>query len=297
MWEVASSALKPDSSPQQAEGSPRREGSMTGQLEITTVSRCVIDCEPMCPQRVLAKALDHPALLQLKLEDFKLALSTIPPDVSIAFSGFSEPFLNPKALDMMEYARTKGHPLRLFTTLVGLTPEGVERVRNVAPEKVVLHLPDPNGIAKIPDTTTYREVLNLFHRRVHVTGWNQMGDYFKSNGRAGNCTNTKPINVKGPLLCHKLDNPEFVMLPDLRLTLCCQTWNLDPIVGSLRTQTWTEIVNSGLYQTIRHESRGWSGATSCRKCLFAIPVASEKGTRTIVSEALIKIRGKGLAER
>ena len=62
------------------------------------------------------------------IADFKRYLNKIPPEVTIVFSGFVEPFLAADSIEMMEYAASPGRQLHLYTTLVGLTKEKFERL-------------------------------------------------------------------------------------------------------------------------------------------------------------------------
>jgi Iron-sulfur cluster-binding domain len=265
---------------------------MTGffpQLEITTSARCSVDCRLFCPQNTVFKSAYEPSTKFLSLPDFKLAIRTVPKDVWIAFAGFSEPFMNHEAIDMMEYARSEGHKLTLFSTLVGLTKEGIERIRNANPEVFVLHTPDNRGIAHIPDTDNYRELLSLAFRRLNVTGTSIMSSNFESNERAGNCEKVKPRHVRGPIMCRKLDHPEFVMLPDLRVVGCCMAWSLEWVVGSLRLQTFQEIIDGAEYQRVRRNRLALDGDTICRRCKWATPVLSGRGLKEIGKETLMKI--------
>ncbi|MDG6221831.1 MAG: SPASM domain-containing protein [Candidatus Bathyarchaeota archaeon] len=234
-------------------------------LEITTISKCSIDCR-YCPQQTFQEQYQGAKILTL--ENFKKALSKVPRKVAIHFSGFSEPFLNPQCLDMIEHASLKGHKIVLFSTLVGLKSENVERIRRCNPE-VILHLPDNMGNTNIPVTENYKKTLDTVLKNLNVTGYYVMDKNFISNERAGHCDDTPKRHVRGWFFCEKLIGPQFVMLPNCDVVLCCMDYELKHLVGNLLKQTWNEIVNSEEYQTVRANRYKFDGEILCRKCVWA----------------------------
>ena len=66
-----------------------------------------------------------------------------------------ELFLNDKSNDMMEYANENGYSMTLFTTLVGLFDEQLERVLNISFKQIVLHISDKDGYVNITVTDSY----------------------------------------------------------------------------------------------------------------------------------------------
>lgn len=160
----------------------------------------------------------------LRLNDFKIALSKVPKRVSIHFSGFTEPFLNPQCIDMIEYAHREGYKVALFSTLVGLKSKDVARLRRCKPE-LTLHLPDNLGNAKIPITQTYKNTLKATLKELPVNTFYVMDERFISNERAGLC-NSAPKNILRAGYFAK-----SFLFPSLS---CCQTvmlfcavWTLD----------------------------------------------------------------------
>jgi len=102
-------------------------------FEIATSSFCPVSCR-FCPQEVYQKAYrdladpkdsgdDEPERF-LTLKNFTSALSSVPKNVVVQFSGFCEPFTNPNCFDIIEYAYDAGYPVDLFTTLVGFEVRG-----------------------------------------------------------------------------------------------------------------------------------------------------------------------------
>jgi len=234
-------------------------------LEITTVSKCGINCR-YCPQQTFQE--HYHGNNTLTLEDFKTAISKVPKNVAIHFSGFAEPFLNPQCLNMIECAYSKGHKIVLFSTLVGLKPENIERLRQCSPE-VILHLPDNLGNAKIPVTENYKNTLDLVLKNLNVTGYYVMDEKFISNERAGQCNDSPKRHVQGWFFCEKLLAGQFVMLPNCDVVLCCMDYGLKHPLGNLLKQSWDEILNSEEYQKVQANRYKFDGDVLCRSCVWA----------------------------
>jgi len=234
-------------------------------LEITTVSKCSINCS-YCPQQTFQEHYNGTKMLTL--EDFKKAVSKVPKKVAIHFSGFAESFLNPQCLDMIEYAHSKGHKIVLFSTLVGLKPENLKRLKGCDPE-VILHLPDKLGNAKIPVTENYKKTLDAVLKNLNVTGYYIMDEKFISNERAGQCNDFPKRHVRGWFFCEKLIGSQFVLLPNCDVVLCCMDYGLKHPVGNLLKHSWNEIINSKEYQKVRANRYKLDGNVLCRSCVWA----------------------------
>ena len=233
-------------------------------LEITTISKCSINCS-YCPQQIFQEHYND--INMLSLEEFKTALYKVPKNVAIHFSGFAEPFLNPQCLDMIEHAHTKGHKIVIFSTLVGLKSENVDRLKQCNPE-VILHLPDKLGNTKIPVTENYKNTLDTVLKKLNVTGYYIMDENFISNERAGQCNDSPKRHVRGWFFCEKLLSGQFVMLPNCAVVLCCMDYGLKHLVGNLLKQSWQEIVNSEEYQKVRANRFKLDGNVLCRSCVW-----------------------------
>jgi sulfatase maturation enzyme AslB (radical SAM superfamily) len=234
-------------------------------LEITTVSNCIVNCS-YCPQQTFKE--HYSGCNTLRLEDFKKALSKVPKNVEIHFSGFSEPFLNPGCLDMLEYAHLKGYTVFLFSTLVGLKSSDVKRLIRCSP-KLTLHLPDKLGNAKIPINQTYKDTLSAVLTQLPIDTFYRMDERFISNERAGLCSNTAKRQVKGCIFCEKLFVPQFVMLPNCDVVLCCMDFELKHPLGNLLSESWLELVKSSEYQKVIANRFKASDDILCRSCAWA----------------------------
>jgi sulfatase maturation enzyme AslB (radical SAM superfamily) len=234
-------------------------------LEITTVNNCSINCS-YCPQQAFKE--HYSGCNTLQLEDFKKALSKVPKNVEIHFSGFSEPFLNAHCIEMLEYAHLKGYKVFLFSTLVGLKSSDVKRLQRCSP-KLTLHLPDKLGNAKIPVTKTYKDTLNAVLTQLPIDTFYRMDECFISNERAGLCSNTTKRQINGCIFCEKLFVPQFVMLPNCDVVLCCMDYELKHPLGNLLSESWLELVKSSEYQKVIANRFIASDDILCCRCAWA----------------------------
>jgi len=146
-------------------------------FEITTniLSRgCIMSCV-FCPQKTLINAYKGERMLAF--DNFKNVINKIPKEITIIFSGFSEPWLNKKCSDMVLYAYEKGRNISIFTTGIGMDIEDFDKIKHIpfvfGPKNpvignlgkpvnnggFVLHLPDNELYAKHPITEKYIKLL------------------------------------------------------------------------------------------------------------------------------------------
>lgn len=232
----------------------------------------MIDCS-FCPQQLFQER--YRGSQRLSLEDFKKVLSNVPKTVSIHFAAFAEPFLNPECIDMIEYTHSKGFRIELYTTLVGLKTEDVDRLRRCNPF-LVLHLPDNMGRAKIPITETYKNTLIAVMKKMRIDGFSIMNDTMIPDPRAGLVPSSGEIHVQGrPFCCSRLILPQFAMLPNCDVLLCSMDFGLEYRLGNLLEQSYVEIARSPKYNDICARRFKKDDTIICRKCSYAIPFKRE----------------------
>ena len=248
-------------------------------LEFTTSippKGCVIDCA-FCPQKTLLNV--YKADKTMTYENFKRVIDKLPKEIRITFSGFTEPWLNKRATDMLLYAYKQGHPVSAFTTGVGMTVEDVERLKDVkfttGPNGgFCLHLPDQERIAKHPITPRYLEVIKRFKeleseiQGFYVMCMGEVHDDIKPYwpnasvpefwSRAGNLLGEAIIkpelqkyqdrfkhmdhgNVPRTCGCVE-DLYHNVVLPNGDVSLCCMDYGLEQIIGNIYEQEYEDII-------------------------------------------------------
>jgi hypothetical protein len=235
-------------------------------LEITVTCPCGVNCK-FCPQGAFYKAYNGRRMLSL--EDFKLAVDKLPQYVIVAFAGFAEPFLNPKAIDMIEYAAQQKHRVFLYSTLVGLRVEDVKRLAKCPLHFFVVHLPDNLGNTPIAITQQWKDVLaevlmsfRIDDFSVHNQRWmegkplsNQT--YARDGGRAGLLPTGLKEPFTGEFFCRKLVAPQFVLLPNLDCVLCCNDFGLRHRIGNMRqVASWDKLCHSKEYRRVQMEAIG-----------------------------------------
>ena len=254
-------------------------------LEITTSipkQGCIVDCV-FCPQRVLKKVWDSGRFENthnrfLSLEDFKKAIDSVPVEITIIFSGFTEPWLNREATKMLVYAHEKGHPVSVFTTAVGMSLQDVEILKDIpfsgGPNRnFTLHLPDADRKAKHPINKNYIKVVEKIkeagiqnlqlmamgrlhsdfreiypENTVHIPPiWHRAGNLLTESdlrpeilGDFSQVNTTQHDKTKTCGCVEKLYHN--VLLPNGDVSLCCMDYNLDEILGNLFTQKYEEII-------------------------------------------------------
>ena len=256
------------------------ENSIAPTMEFTTSidveNGCVVDCV-FCPQRTLQKVYKGERFLSM--DNFKKTVDKLPTQVRVTFAGFTEPWLNPKATDMLLYADKEGHPISVFTTGIGMKLEDVDRIKDIQyagnPNGgFVLHLPDQERKAKHPITKRYIEVIERFgevHKDIHNFTLMCMGTVHESVrhvfpeaptyqmwSRAGNLLGE---SIMKPELLNRKDEYKSVyhgdkemtcgcleklyhnvMLPNGDVALCCMDYGLEHILGNLFEQPYDEIM-------------------------------------------------------
>lgn len=132
--------------------------------------------------------------------------------------------------------------MNLFTTLVGLSFEDATKLVNIPFNKVMLHLPDSYGNAKIPYTEDYGRVLHLFLSKVENIQCMHMGKNFTSDHNEdvlrGNVRERKNYRV----MCPNLGERAYMLFPDGMVTLCCMLRGMEGKIGNLNVDTYPELM-------------------------------------------------------
>ena len=250
-------------------------------LEITTVMGCRVNCK-YCPQSALVSKYfeqDNNRARELTIDVFKTCIDKMPQNTIVIFSGASEPCLNENVYEMIEYANSKHHILRLLTTLEGMTIEGFERIKDIPFEAVVLHAPDMDRYAKIELSDNYFNILDrvlaakkkdgkpfidlcncqgTFDEQflAHVN-WDIPGLNRKTllHDRAGNLCEDGLDSKRneGRIYCGasfpKLNH--FMMLPDGTVCLCCMDFGQKHVLGNLVRDSYKDIIDSNELKKVR----------------------------------------------
>jgi radical SAM protein with 4Fe4S-binding SPASM domain len=263
-------------------------------LEFTTVVGCRNMCT-YCPQANIIKSYKDRAKMVMSLEDFRTCVDKTPQGTEIAFSGFAEPFLNPRCIEMVEYAYAKGHPVSVYTTLVGASMDDIKRLEKIRFYDFVMHLPDKEMTIKINDEylAKLRAVaklkINATHdkhaccfaevdKRVKDAIGNSMRveDLVQPNTRAGYIKKSG-ISRKGLITCRKggsLLNQNVVM-PNGDIVMCCMDFGQRHVFGNLLKQSYEEVMNSPERKRVIEGLSNEKVSILCRTCESAISLTND----------------------
>ena len=251
-------------------------------LEFNLNIGCSLNCF-YCPQKVLINSYLSTTTdkdkVRLSFDDFKFIVDErINPGGSVNFSGMSEPFENPNAVEMICYAFQTGHPVLLNTTLMGLSLEKFEQLSTQVKcfEKILLHIPDKEEYSHFNITEEYVRVVDLFIKKYysniaffscHGTVKDEIADIVKKwnipicgsdrfSDRAGNLDHTttgvvsrKPQGTN--LVCRVGGKSQVhppVVMPDGRLALCCNDYSPKWDIGNIIEESWDTILNGKGWQ-------------------------------------------------
>lgn len=208
-------------------------------LEITTAVTCINKCPVYCPQETFVRNYDGDKSEQLLFSDFQKILSTVPHNIIIIFSGFCEPFTNRYAIRMVKYAHESGYRIAMFTTLRGASEADIEELLTVPFSHFCLHLPDGEHL-NFPLTNEYMVNLLKTVQGIRNATFMSMNNNFKTDNRENVIRGLhKKPHYFG--YCHKRIRPQFVVLPNGNVQLCCIDFALRHKVGNLLNEEYAHI--------------------------------------------------------
>ena len=258
-------------------------------MEITTKIGCSINCK-YCPQQLLIEKYcrdkDRPIIMTYDL--FKRCIDKIPLNITIDFAGMCEPWLNPACTEMVEYAVHKGHEIRIYTTLVGVTESDIERLSKLPIKQFVLHIPDKNGNSHICIDKNYLKLLEKLmntsisglksiscHGEIADAIENILNDEWGKDGgqlidRAGNVQNEDVAHrhIVGQIICSEC-GCEFnhnILLPDGTVLLCCMDYGMKHVLGDLYENSYESLFCSKEVNAIKENIQQNDGEILCRSC-------------------------------
>ncbi|WP_026888266.1 radical SAM/SPASM domain-containing protein [Clostridium beijerinckii] len=240
-------------------------------LELTLQIGCKLNCK-FCPQETLIKNFKYKGsdTTRLSYENFKKCLEKVEKGATVTFSGMAEPFHNKECAKMIKHAYREGYKVVLFTTLVDMTMEDYEMIKDIKFDNFILHIPDEEGNSKFVITSEYLELLKKVVNSIEIGYYSCHGtvhhavsdlikkdkcDKFQPIDRAGNIKSEecKSYSSKGKITCVVGSGTEKgrwapEMLPDGTLVLCCMDYGMKHILGNLINQSWAEIQDRDEYK-------------------------------------------------
>ncbi|MAS89801.1 MAG: hypothetical protein CMO14_02050 [Thaumarchaeota archaeon] len=285
-------------------------------MAITATIACRVDCD-FCPQELLIKEYElqnnltnisygNPNIMDFSV--FKQCIDKIPENVQISFGGYSEIFLHPEAAKMILYAFDSGHKISIYSTLVGLKLEDIDKIKHIPFANFHIHLPDSSSYAKIAVNKNYLAILKkLQESNIKNLTCMSMGDLHpkvkdilhidieaeKMISRAGNLSNVKNDFEKklGPLSCNISSHDGLedrfdanTLLPNGDVTLCCMDYGLKNIIGNLTRMDYNSLFTNDEFKKIYNKMKSYDDEIICRYCNQAIPEQEIEDRKNIVNK-------------
>lgn len=259
-------------------------------LELTTVATCKMACS-YCPQKSLAKAYSGPRRMSMEL--FTAALDNLPQEIDVHFSGFAEPWLNEHATEMFLESHRRGHRMKIFSTLEGMSVDDLKAMSSVRLPVFGVHLPDAEGDMNLTPRDEYLQVLSIVADRSTRLTKKASFAYFgtthpacreildkrgikgidagrRTISRAGNVAWIQRDRRLGSLKCRKdAVGRQPVMMPSGDLYLCCCDYSLKHWMGNLACTAWSEIWRAKPVQEFKEMMHQHNSDIICRSCEYA----------------------------
>lgn len=250
-------------------------------LEFTlTISKC-LSCH-FCPQDKLGAAYKDECR-SMTVETYHDILDKLPRDCQIHFSGFSEPFLNPFAADMIAVAMDDAREVHVYTTLVGFKAAAVPVLKTFPPRVFRIHVPDGHAL-KFQDEKwiELHELFLLSKVKASYMAMREPSDSIKRYlavkgiplelpdmlNRGGNLDHMHQKNIAGAMRCTMNRWHNNVVLPNGDVYGCCMDYSLSVPLGNILTQDYSEIQWAGEQWKMNMENRAQG---ICAKCDWATP--------------------------
>lgn len=268
-------------------------------LEITTKIGCIPNMCSYCPQVLLMQKYKHiTSDRYMSLETFKTCVDKVPKNIEISFSGYAECFLNPDCSKMILHANNSGFKINLYSTLMGMTLQDINDIKNIKFNHISIHLPDIDKVMKVEVDDHYLKVAKEFqkvfpHNHAHVYGrpYPELESIFQIrvmkhdtkdlHSRANN-VKIEYINqkerLKGRIRCgarlrEKTDKIDIsVLLPNGDIQLCCMDYGLKHKIGNLLVNSYEELFDSNEYKRIIQEMDEEDSDILCRTCKEAVQI-------------------------
>lgn len=268
---------------------------MNRALLVSTGIGCGVLCS-YCPQASIGTAYKQfggPS--KMSFDVFKHCVDNLPKDVTVDFTGYYEPFLNPDCTQMILYAHELGLPVRLSTTVMGLTADQVDQFKHIPFTKFAVHLPDKKALTRIIVDDTYLDALQrlidsdiskiAYHvhegkdgpEEVHETVAAVLSKHGLEpenrwiNTRAGNIEiegRSTPERLTGELaLCPRIY--QCVLMPSGDVALCCMDWTLEHVIGNLLEDDYDALFEGPEFQKVLLGQEDESIDILCRTCEVA----------------------------
>lgn len=227
---------------------------------------------------------------EMHFELFKSCLDKVPRDVRIDFSGMAEPWLNRRCTDMVQHAYDSGFELVIYTTLVGMEIDDIDRLASLKFKRFEVHLPDADSLTQIKVNENYLQKLQKIVESgisglTFMTIGNlhpqvkQVVDCLVNEheviSRAGNLKEYPGMDVRdrlsGIIYCDSCgrDFNHNVLLPNGDVLVCCMDYGMQYVIGNLAETSYDDLFQSVTIREMREKLIDDEKDILCRYCYNA----------------------------
>ena len=269
-------------------------------IEVTTVIGCKNMCS-YCPQAITIKNYGNNERVMTP-ETFRKCIDNIKEDVAISFSGFAEPFQNENAMAMILHAYAKGHPIRLNTTLAGMTKNDIELLKDIEIQEFIVHLQTKEE--HFVEMAKYLQLLELLCAAISNMRFVYNGGLDERVISILKEHNYKPVQLeiksragalfkqkhkKGRIFCDmKKEIGDNILLPNGDVVLCCMDFGLKHKLGNLLTQRFEELHSNSDWKELKKKFDEHDNDLLCRQCELSTAYLSLKFPKHIVEKFIYK---------
>lgn len=257
-------------------------GSFLPYLSITTSTPCPLKCK-CCPWEDYSKASNGPSVMSLGT--FEKILSKVPREIIIEFDGFTEPCINPEMPDMVVMAKSYGHSVQVFSTLIGLSDVGMEKISSIKLDKFCVHVPDKTNT--IYDTEKWIKIVKrLKEHKFNVITFGALGNvdqrilqeidgypFFQAYVYDKNLLSVSCAGKYGQLMCtfnkSGINLDQNCVSTNGNVCICPMDYKMENVIGNLLTQTYDEIMNSPIRREFRRRMLTENELVLCRHCPYS----------------------------
>lgn len=235
----------------------------------------------------------------MSLSSFQQLLATVPRQVDVHFSGFSEPWHAPECAEMVLAAAKRGHRVAMFTTADRMSRDDLAVLSEVEFKRFVVHLPDSEGEMKLEPTEEYLAFLEALARsRVPNVEFVTLGvPHPEVRKRIGHTPSSRRVHTRagnaplaglsvGPafsdaeirarnrgtsLVCRADRMFANVLLPNGDVQLCCMDYGLSHGLGNLFVESYRDIVAGRRFAELFEALSKSDSDLLCRRCEYALP--------------------------
>ena len=272
-------------------------------IEITTIIGCK-NCCSYCPQSIsvknYAKISDERVM---SFDTFKKCVDKIPKRVSIYFRGFSEPYQNKDTSKMIRYAYDTGHGVAIFSTLVGMTMDDINVLKEICINFFTIHVQnieenflDYDDFLHMLNELTFINLREDLYFVYHGELDDRVKEWFRNNkyepkritlkSRASNLWSIDHRN--GTLFCERMKNG--ILLPNGDMVLCDQDMGMKAILGNLLKDNYKDLYNNEQWKNIKKGMKNNDSDIVCRQCENALPFVSNKFFQQITFSVIREIK-------